>query len=536
MNNFKSSLKINSVFITLVFFGCETQNIVYNPSKSEIVLNQSTIIVNPFYVAPLTAIIRVGNDNLIPVDVEKITVKVLGEKDKGVDINGTMYPKSESFKRQFFDISKEKKYANTIISQSDSVEIPVLGLYSNYSNRVEFSIETSSNIFTGQATIQTNLLPDESLSINVDVAKKEDMEPGEVTWITFDQYNYDLMFDYTGEVRWIIDVRGNSDLRILKNRNLLIKPWRHASHLGEYTLLGEEVYVWNIFKNYKNHHDIFEMPSGNFLIPVDRLTLRNEGYKTWEDCIIEINRLTSEIVNSWDLFELMDIKNLPSVWNGAAPGDWYHMNSLWYDELKDEIIVSGKYGGVLKLSRNGENGSNVNKNKDIIWFMPSLDRYKFYNSHEATKKYISTATDLSGSIYADQGINHEDFHWPGNQHNPVIIPSNDNLLHFLLFNNVHTPNRSSIVEYVIDEKENTVKEIWEYGKDRPDIFASAWSGSTWLETTNNRMSIPANSLNPKTEVNIDKDIVFEFKISSNVDLKAYRAGRINLYPENKDEF
>jgi len=529
---FLKNISINiALVLILIFFGCEPDNVVYNSSKNEIVINEKTIVINPFNNAPLTALIRVGHDNLFPADVEKINITILGKKD-GIDIVGEMHPKTENFKRQFFDITKDKKHANKFISRLDSVEIPILGLYPNYKNQILFNIETSSNIFSGEATLQTGELPDKTLSIIIDKVQTKDMEPGEVTWITFDQYNFDFMFDSTGEIRWIIDARGNSDLRILKNGNLLIKPWRHASHLSEYTFLGEEIYVWNINKNYKNHHDLYEMPSGNFLLPVDKLTLRQEGYKTWEDCLIEINRTTNEIINSWDLFKLMDIKNLPLVWNGSQPGDWFHMNSVWYDEPKDEIIVSGKYGGVLKLSRNGENGEIDNLNKDLIWFMPSFNHYEFYSKHEATKNFISKSVDLLDNIHLNQWLNFEDFHWPGNQHNPVIIPSNDNLLHFLIFNNVNTPNRSAIVEYAINEEKNIVKEVWEYGKDRADIYASAWSGSTWLPHTNNRMSIPANRFNPKTEVNINKEIVFEFRINSDVDLKAYRSGRTNLYPTN----
>ena len=515
-----------------MLFGCDPDGIIINTPKKEIEVTESTVIVNPFLVAPLTAIVRIGAVNLFPEDVEEINVKVLGKENGGVDISGTMYPRTNIFKKHFFDISIEKKYDNKIISYKDSIEIPILGLYANYKNTVEYSVETTTHIFNGVVLIQTDPFPDESLQIEVDIAERDKMEPGEVTWITFDQFAYDFMFDYQGEIRWIIDVRGNSDLRKLRNGNLLIKPWRNASHFGEYTLLGEEVYVWNILNGFKNHHDIYEMPSGNFLVPVDRTTLRNEGYKTWEDCILEIGRQTSDIVNYWDLFELMDIKNLSAVWKKDTPGDWYHMNSLWYDDLKDEIIVSGKHGGVLKLSRNGENGDIANKNINIVWFMPSFDQYKFYNSHDATKDYILTATNPLGSIYADQGINHEDFHWTGNQHNPVIIPSNDQLLHFLIFNNVYIDNRSAVVEYVINEEESTVKEIWQYGRDRPDLFATAWSGSTWLQKTNNRMAIPANNHNPKSEVTLDKEIVFEYKINASGSLKGYRAGRVNLYPED----
>ena len=527
----KTEYTINLVPLNSAGNRGKKDSITITTLKKEVEIEDNVIIINPFIVAPLTAIIRIGNEQLSPESVEEITVKVLGKPNGGVDISGIMYPKTDEFKAHFFDITKDKTFNKTVISHKDSVEIPILGLYADYNNTIEYMVKTSSHIYKGKTTIQTDKLPDEDLAIEVKVVKPEKMEPGNVTWATADIYSYDFMFDCKGEIRWIINVKGNSDLRILKNGNLVIKPWWGGQNFGEYTPMGENINTWNIPNNFKNHHDLYEMSSGNFLVPVDLRIAREEGYTTTEDCILEIDRQTGEIVNYWDLFELMDIKNLQDVWfHKNSPSDWFHMNSLCYDEIKDEIIVSGKHGGVIKLSRNGENGNTVNKNKEIVWFMPRFDFYNFYKDHHATKNYILTAVNNSGIPYAQQNIYHDDFHWTKYQHNPSIIPSNDGTLHFLIFNNVYDVDLSAIVEYVVDEELMTVKQIWKYGENRPDLYGYAWSGTTFLPQTNNRIMFPPLPENPKVEVTIDKEIVFEYLIKSSGAPRWYRTGRINLYP------
>ena len=519
----------------------KTASISVKTLKKEVEISRSRVILNSFLRAPLSAIVRIGHESLSPKGVEMITVKVPGKVEDGVEITGTMFPQTDDFKRHFFDIAEEKTFNKTVISDRDSVEIPILGLYADHNNAVAYQVETNSHSYNGTVFIQTEALPEE-LTIEIVEAQPGKMEPGEVTWMTHVGGNgYDLMFDYLGEIRHIIYARGNpTDMRILRNGNLLIRPFR-GNFMGEYTFLGEEIHTYMISEDFSSHHDAYEMPSGNFLVAVNRLAQRNEGYHTVEDCLLELDRQTDEIVNYWDLFELMDVKNLQDIWRTKEqPGDWYHMNGMWYDHHKDEIIVSGKIGGVLKLSRNGENGDAVNQNKEIVWFMPRINQYTFHKTHDATKDHILTAVDASGNAYPDQNMHHEDFHWTSGQHNPSIIPSDDGLFHFFVFNNMHDASnkpsndyntlysftRSAIVEYAVDEQKNTVRQIWQYGKDSKKLRSAIRSGATWLPLTNNGLMI-TNHSEPSVEVTRDGEVVFEF----NVPKKGwYRGGRINLYP------
>ena len=512
------------------------ENITATTLKKEVMIEEGNILLNPFITAPLAALVRIGGEDLSPEAVETIKVKVAGKSNEGVTINGTMYPQTDEFKMHFFNITEDKKFNQTVISHEDSVEIPVLGLYEGYNNAVEYEVETNTHIYKGAANIETKPLGTpwgHRLNIEVAIAKPDKMEPGDVTWNSGHGVFYSFMFDYTGALRWFNTARAKAELRILRNGNLLVRPPIGTS-FGEYSFLGEELRAWNIPSGFRHHHDIYEMPSGSFLVAVDRLALRKEGYKTVEDCLLELDE-SGQIINYWDLFELMDIKNLKAVWRGSEPGDWFHMNGFWYDKTKDEIIISGGRGGMLKLSRNGENGKEINKNKEIVWLMPRFGQYDAYKNHGATKDHILTAVNASGDAYSRQHINHEDFHWTLYQHNPSIIPSDDGLLHFLIFNNYHGRyGRSAVVEYAVDEMNNTVKQVWQYGKDRPELFGNAQSGATWLPITNNRMMIPQLTTSPSVEVTAAGEVVFEYKMLLSRRIPCwYRGGRINLYPTAK---
>lgn len=538
---------MKSITFLLVFIPLFISAKKDNQSPPPIDLKKNIITTDPFSVAPLTAIVQLTDSAARPENVDEIFVKVLGKADKfgdpGIDISTTLYPHTDKFKLHFFDITRDKMFEGKVITSQDKIEIPILGLYPDYENKVYIAVKTGKTTSSDTLSIQTGPLPDTSLSIQITTCKPKLMEKGDATWMTADNYPYDFMFDIKGEIRWVIDVEGNSDLRALDNGNLLIRSWWAEGNFGEYTMLGESVNRWILPDEFRNHHDIVEMPGGNFLVPVTHNKNEPDSILSLQDVIIEIDRNSGAIVNNWDLFELMDIINLPEVWKAdntwyrdhflkEGPGDWFHMNSISYDTKRDEIIVSGKHGGIVKLTRNGENGSETNANKSIVWYMPRYGQYSVYANHPATKDFILTAINSSGKPFANQADNHDDFHWCKYQHHPVITRSKRKSVQFLIFNNVYDKNTSAIVEYLVDEKRNTVQEVWQFGGNEKQYFAAAWAGTALFPETGNRLMVTAFPTNPKVEVTEDKEIVFGYKLNS-VDHKPswYRGGRMNLYPD-----
>ena len=97
---------------------------------------------------------------------------------------------------------------------------------------------------------------------------------------------------------------------------------------------------------------------------------------------------------------------------------------------------------------------------------------------EATSPFLLKAIDANGTPYSGQvqlgNISDKDFDFPWGQHAPELLP-NGNLLLFdngTFRNFIKKPNYSRAVEYEIDASQKTVKQIWQYGKERQNEFFS----------------------------------------------------------------
>lgn len=109
-----------------------------------------------------------------------------------------------------------------------------------------------------------------------------------------------------------------------------------------------------------------------------------------------------------------------------------------------------------------------------------------------------------------------------------------------LFNFKDAERYSRAVEYEIDEQAMTIRQVWEYGKERgKNCFSTQVSGVQYLEQTDNRLFCPGINnqlsngygghiieINPKTG-----EIVFEAEVQSTGSPAFHRANRISLYPE-----
>ena len=119
--------------------------------------------------------------------------------------------------------------------------------------------------------------------------------------------------------------------------------------------------------------------------------------------------------------------------------------------------------------------------------------------------------------------------------------------HILVFDNGYGRNHkktpftdpgqySRIVEYEVDETNKTVKQVWEYGKDRPECYAMAMSSVQYLPQTGHVLFCPgvgnklSNGSYGGRVVEIDpqtNEVVCELEVGTSF----HRASRISLYPE-----
>ena len=524
-----------------------------SPTPAEERVDDMEIVLDPYDAAPLSAVLKVRHPDLNPSTVEKMTVVIEGLDGPDSDLVGELDPQSDAFKANF-DVSD--------LLEDDEIGVPVLGLYPGTENRVGFILEAEGGSYRGCARIETDAVSDfEGEIVSVDVLNPERMQPGMT-------YMDDRVYDHYGRYRWA----GPKIHQILRNGNIL-------SSISEFNWLGKAVKKRTLPAGYVFHHDAIELPNGNIVTCVDDNETTIESYlgntvTSVEDAILELDAESSEVVNAWDLREFLDVTRGTVT---QKEEDWLHMNTLWYDEYDDSLIISGRYQGIIKMSRGGLAGSTANDNKELKWILaPELDWGLAGPEGEGPfdpNDYLLTAVDSSGRPYESAvqcnlsapPENGDPFYWPVGQHGLRITKRTENTIRIMTFSNqgsfifdgVGTVNNgvswsyqgdlsndranppySVAVEYEIDERAMTVRQVWSFGDYRNDLYGSYHSSVNYDPETGNRFFISNgadqqdlnnNPYNPNIiEIADDGEVVFHLQVT-HTDHSAYRAGRIDLY-------
>lgn len=513
----------------------------------------ATYILNPYGSAPLVAIAKVTHADLHPADTTEIKVTVQGRDDRADDLTALLHPQSDAFEINF---SMRDKL------DENEVGIPILGLYPDHENIIHFVIRTDARIFFGDMFIQTDPLPLQQLeTTTVSIIDMDNMEPG---WT----YLNGRVYDHSGICRWY----GPQILNVLANGNIL-------ESTNEINWLGAPLSTRRLPENLSLHHDAIELPNGNIAACVNnsQTTIMDADGNTVpgkDDYVVELDKETGEIVNAWDFRQILDVTRRTV---GDVPEDWLHMNTLCYDAEDDTLLMSGRFQGIVKMTRGDIQGSEANAGKSLKWILaPHLDWGLAGPEGEGPldpNDYLLTAVDADGVPYpeavqdnlAPPAPNPDVFTWPVGQHGLQITSSQEGRLSFLTFNNQAsfifdgpgtTGNGvtwgaqgdlsndraggpySQIVEYEVDEVHMTVKQIWSFGEHQPDLYGSFNSGVTLLKKTQNRLMVSngmdqhdqeANPYNPLViEVTPEGETVYRLEIT-NTEMSAYRAGRVDLY-------
>ena len=448
-----STFKYFLCFVTVLVIGSSCTN------KTESIYTIETRV-NPYKIAPLTALLQIQSKK--PCSA---TVKILGET-----------PIERSFNKS-----------------STNLNIPVVGLYPNTMNRVVVKLQFENEEIIDTLKIETTTLPVNFPSIEINKIERELMEPGfhacDIHYANYGKFrSIPMIFDDQGIVRWYLDLSFNgkmtSPFQRLKDGTILVVD-RHS--IFEFDMLGRQLKKTEIDKNYGMHHDLIELPNGNLLICVGKrdafIDLNGKNIQSDSDYVILYDRNESKIIKEWDLAKHLDVSR--NDINFLREGDWLHMNALVFDEKDSSIIVSGKNQGLVKISWDDK----------LKWILaPKKNWGKSGRNGEGfeTNPYLLTALNLNGKPYdiniqnGDKSSDEFDFSW--GQHAPEILPNGNILLFdngsYRNFNNEN--NYSRAVEYQLDEKNRTVKQVWQYGKDRGDAFySSIVSDIDYLASSNN---------------------------------------------------
>lgn len=453
-------------------------------------IDSASIRPNPYGNAPLTALISVD----MPVR-GKFSITVRGKGPEGLAIT-----------HDFEQLERIQ-------------ELPILGLYADYENEVELIFKNATGKERASTLIQ---LPTDPVMIPSEVAIiKNELPAGDQNLYFLTGLNAGM--DLQGEVRWYYTGDAFYVYRKTKNGHLIVsgdqgRTHYHSPHFYEVTMLGEIIKKYDVPNLL--HHDIIELPSGNFLVATNSTFYngdRDDGNRE-EDMIIEIDRQTGDITKSWDLNQILDNKR-PYPRSNSDTDDWLHLNSLFYDATDNSILLSGKHQCVV-AKIDYDTG-------ELIWILAHPAGWE-----SPQKEALLQPVDAMG-IPID--LNTMDF-LPYYQHNPSILPNGnlwvyDNGNYRGYFDDPFSPWESytRAAEYKINAAEKTVELVWTYSYS-PTIFTAATGDVDFNPENGHRLIgfMQGSQISPKImEFNEHKEVILD--VNLNVGKYYYRFEKMTLY-------
>lgn len=464
---------------------------------------------------------------LDPYDASPLSALLLFQTEDAMTVDISVAGKDE-----------ETTIKNSFDDYTTDHSVPILGLYSDTENEVTVTLtDESGNSMEKKVTIKTGTLAKSIANIEVKEADTTKMELGdsELTFVV-PSTKRAYAFDANGDVRWY-STRYNSHIfKELDNGNLLYLT-KESNDTDTYNVLLETDYLGKIYHRYDFssssaandtgksegemtviHHDGIELPSGNFLLTV------NDGSNYIEDTMIELNRETGEIEKTIDLKDILPeafYEDYDSTSREDGKVDWFHQNSVEYDEADDSIIISGRHQDTIMKIDYSTN--------EIKWIMGDSSGWP-----DSYQKYF-----LKGDVKAS-----------GGQHAAIVLSDqdeNDETTDILYYDNNISVTRgdeetseqySEARQVRINEAEMTIEEVWTFGEDLGEDYYTKIIGSArYLSNTGNRL---VNfGYRDEGQTSSIMEVTEEGETVLNVDLTdfptsawAYRAERFSLYSED----
>ena len=480
------------------------------------------VVVNPYKVAPLTAIIKNGG-----YDLKSATVRIVPKKG-GREIK--------------YDVSRSQLLTHA--------GIPVFGLYADYRNTVEvtyvrhfngkdetktetYSIYTSPIVsidqgtkFQGPGLFKTTVKKmDKAFEDRLYLINNMGAEVGlnnRAIWnnpmggaLTWNFVPVTAVIDSTGEIRWYFDARTVWDPESIYSAGVFMGfrqnddgalTWGFGQRYVKYDLMGREIFNRRLPFTYNDFsHSMDAAQNGHYFLRVassDHRRLDNKRVRTVRDVIAEIDE-NGYVVDEFRLFDILDpyradvIKALDqgavclnidaskagktlseedikalneSDQYGDIAGtgvgrNWAHVNSVDYDPTDDSIIISSRHqSAIIKIGRD----------KKVRWILGAPRGWK----GDFAKKVLKPVDKNGKAIACTDATCEGGFDWTWTQHTAFRIDSmsKDGVVYLTAFDNgdargMEQPalpemKYSRAVVYKVDEKAGTVEQIWTFGEER----------------------------------------------------------------------
>ncbi|HWQ98531.1 MAG TPA: aryl-sulfate sulfotransferase [Clostridia bacterium] len=422
-NNFQ--LKLQFVMDQLAVQSDMDASIQAELATGEYTFDQPLVVVNPYGISPLSAVVVFTTDAPANIFVHVPGVDSLSDVDFSFEDYGTEHI------------------------------VPVYGLYADTVNTVSLTATTKDGAKQSTTVdIETEALSDEidNIVLRTDLVQPSRYQPG----LNF-MYQTKAAFDVNGEFRWYLkgDYQFPTNYEYQNGHFLVMLG---SSYVENPALFLEINPLGRIFKvlytPYACHH-IMEQYEG------DSILVAGSKGETIEDLIYEMNTTTGEIVQTLDLKTVF--QRVRAGFLEPENPDWLHLNDIeWVKGTNDIIISSRNQSFVARIS--WPDGA-------IQWILAAHDDWS-----EMFQKYLLTPIG-------------DEFEWSYNQHSPLILPDQDNnpdTMDLLVYDNGDQRSISEdaepytrIVHYQIDEVNHTIRQIWQYGKELGEaLYANSRGNAT----------------------------------------------------------
>ncbi|MGP4115743.1 aryl-sulfate sulfotransferase [Levilactobacillus zymae] len=348
--------------------------------------------------------------------------------------------------------------------------VGVLGLYANRNNRVTLTFTTKQGTVTRHTyRLKTAKTPHGIGTNTLKTSKPKQMVLGKGhTKLTFavSSQGYTYGLDARGKIRWYSSLKISHVFKELSNHHLLILT-KIAPTEHKYNALQETDFYGRVYRQYNFsglfptrqdtsklatntviHHDAIELPNHNLLLTVD------DGSKKFvEDTMIEIDRQTGKIQKVIDLKRLLPASAYRQYTGTHRPDgkiDWFHQNSMTYDQKRHELVVSG---------RNQDMIFAINyKTTKLKWILAAPEKlpksYQKYLLKPTTKHYR-----YNGGQHAVTLI-HQNQH----QGDSVELEFYDNNVPVTRGKTAQSKQWSAGEIVTINQLKRTVTKTWEFGQ------------------------------------------------------------------------
>lgn len=495
------------------------------------------VIVNPYKIAPLTAIITDGGYEIKDAHV-KIVPKEGGQvieydvrspllkQHAGIPVFGLYADYYNTVEVKYTRIFAAKEEA---ISETYKIYAPAIYVASGGGKSQEAGLFKEVKITVKPADkFKNRLYFVNNMTQNTSPITKRfvwnNPMGGALEW-NYDPQNF--IIDTTGEVRWYMQAESIYDptnpytagvMMGFQQNNDGAYTWGFGQRYVKYDVMGREIFNRRLPMGYIDYsHSLDVAENGHYFLRVangDYKRADGKNVRTVRDVILEVDR-DGNVVDDFRLYKILDqyrdtvlkvldqgavCLNLDASLAGhtlseedlakmdssdhfgditgtSAGRNWAHVNSVDYDPSDDSIIISSRHqDAIVKIGRD----------KKIKWILGASAGWK-----DEYKKYLLTPVDGKGNKIKcdDNGVCENNFDFTWTQHTAFRIDEKSKKGEFWLsaFDNGDTRGMeqpaiasmkySRAVIYKIDEKKMTVSQIWEYGKERGSEWYSPVTSS-----------------------------------------------------------